>query len=265
MNPKLLFPTYRQRHRFVLGALDRLAAERPLGRVLHLGTGEGDYDPAIRRRCDELAACDINPDDVAHARALNASVPGIAYAVEDAEALSYADASFDAVVCVDVIEHVARPTKLLAELRRVLRDDGRAVLTCPSERFPFVYDPVNAALRPLGKHVPIGAYAYGHTWLVRDQELERWFGDAGLRVRSKSRLSRHLSAAIECYWPGLLQRMLKANAGNRHVARRRGVRPTSADAPLVAVTDAIAKLDESVFAFGEASVGLGYVLEATRT
>lgn len=262
MNPKLLFPTYRQRHRFVLRALDALAAERPLGRILHVGTGEGDYDAAIKRRCDELVACDINSHDIAHARTLNASVPGIAYAVENAEALSYADASFDVIVCVDVIEHVGRPTALLAELRRVLRRDGSAVFTCPSERFPFVYDPINALLRPFGEHVSVGAYAYGHTWLVRDEVIEQWFSEAGLRVRSKARLSRHLSAALECYWPGLLQRLLKANAENREAASSRGLRPTSVEAPLVGLTDVVAAIDDSIFALGEASVGLGYVLEA---
>lgn len=41
------------------------------------------------------------------------------------------DAHFDAVVCADVIEHVHDPEGLLAEIARVLRPGGRAVITTP--------------------------------------------------------------------------------------------------------------------------------------
>ena len=40
------------------------------------------------------------------------------------EVLPYADASFDAVVCVDVLEHVAYLDKVLSEVARTLRPGG---------------------------------------------------------------------------------------------------------------------------------------------
>ena len=40
------------------------------------------------------------------------------------EALPYADASFDAVVCVDVLEHVADLNQVMAQVARVLRHGG---------------------------------------------------------------------------------------------------------------------------------------------
>ena len=40
------------------------------------------------------------------------------------EALPYGDAGFDAVVCVDVLEHVADLHKVLAEVARTLRPGG---------------------------------------------------------------------------------------------------------------------------------------------
>ncbi len=48
----------------------------------------------------------------------------IAYDVGAGEALPYDDASFDAVVCVDVLEHVADLDRVLAEVARVLRPGG---------------------------------------------------------------------------------------------------------------------------------------------
>jgi len=41
------------------------------------------------------------------------------------------DASFDVVLCTQVLEHVAEPALVLAELRRVLRDGGELWLTVP--------------------------------------------------------------------------------------------------------------------------------------
>ena len=49
---------------------------------------------------------------------------------EDIERLSFADASFDVVLCSHVLEHVD-DRKALGELRRILRPDGRLVLMIP--------------------------------------------------------------------------------------------------------------------------------------
>ncbi len=57
----------------------------------------------------------------AHARATGLR---IGYDVGVGEALPYGDADFDAVVCVDVLEHVADLQKVMAEIARVLRPGG---------------------------------------------------------------------------------------------------------------------------------------------
>ena len=48
--------------------------------------------------------------------------------------LPYRDGIFDAVSCLDVIEHVLDPRHLLRELARVLRPQGILVLTTPNIR-----------------------------------------------------------------------------------------------------------------------------------
>ena len=52
---------------------------------------------------------------------------------EDAERLSFADASIDVLVSCDVFEHVNEPVAAFREVRRVLRPGGRALLTFPVE------------------------------------------------------------------------------------------------------------------------------------
>jgi SAM-dependent methyltransferase len=49
-----------------------------------------------------------------------------------AEALPFRDESFDSIGCGEVIEHLRSPRSCIDEIRRVLKDDGTAVLTTPN-------------------------------------------------------------------------------------------------------------------------------------
>jgi ubiquinone/menaquinone biosynthesis C-methylase UbiE len=55
--------------------------------------------------------------------------PRIEFSQGDAEALPYADGSFDAVVANFGVHHVPQPTAALAEMHRVLAPGGRAAFT----------------------------------------------------------------------------------------------------------------------------------------
>jgi len=52
-------------------------------------------------------------------------------AVCDAQALPFADASFANIVMIDVLHHIARPARFLAEAERVLVPGGRVILVEP--------------------------------------------------------------------------------------------------------------------------------------
>src|SRR5262245_36150276 len=73
-------------------------------------------------------AVDLLPEEVARWRALD---PALDLRVEDARALSFGDAAFDAVACVSVIEHVEGDGDVtaIAEIWRVLRPGGTLHLT----------------------------------------------------------------------------------------------------------------------------------------
>jgi SAM-dependent methyltransferase len=52
----------------------------------------------------------------------------VAFHQGDATALPVGDASFDAALCVQVLEYVENPTAALAQMHRALRPGGRAVV-----------------------------------------------------------------------------------------------------------------------------------------
>lgn len=53
------------------------------------------------------------------------------FQVADACAMPFADASFDTVFMGEILEHLTHPAKILSEAKRVLRKNGRLVLTVP--------------------------------------------------------------------------------------------------------------------------------------
>ena len=64
---------------------------------------------------------------------------GLCLACADAEALPFADASFDAVISTFALEHAVRPVQMLREMSRVVRSGGRIVLLGPTWDLPFWY------------------------------------------------------------------------------------------------------------------------------
>jgi 2-polyprenyl-6-hydroxyphenyl methylase/3-demethylubiquinone-9 3-methyltransferase len=93
--------------------------------VLDLGCAGGFMAEALAARGSRVTGIDPAADAVEAARRHSGAVGlTIQYDVGVGEALPYAATGFDAVVCVDVLEHVADLTCVLAEVARVLRPGG---------------------------------------------------------------------------------------------------------------------------------------------
>ena len=93
--------------------------------VLDLGCAGGFMAEALAARGAKVTGIDPASEAIEVARAhAHAGGLKIAYDVGVGEALPYAAGSFDAIVCVDVLEHVSDLTQVLAEVARVLRPGG---------------------------------------------------------------------------------------------------------------------------------------------
>ena len=93
--------------------------------VLDLGCAGGFMAEAIARKGADVSG--IDPAAVAIAAAQShAEGEGLSirYSVGVGEALPYSDGAFDAIVCVDVLEHVSDLQRVLEEVARVLKPGG---------------------------------------------------------------------------------------------------------------------------------------------
>ena len=104
--------------------------------VLDLGCAGGFMAEALDARGAQVTGIDPASAaiDAARAHARSGGLR-IAYDVGVGEALPYGDATFDAIVCVDVLEHVSDLAQVLAEVTRVLRPGGL-----------FLFDTINRNL-----------------------------------------------------------------------------------------------------------------------
>ncbi|HEX7118120.1 MAG TPA: class I SAM-dependent methyltransferase [Longimicrobiales bacterium] len=107
-------------------ALER-ARLAPGSHVLDAGSGASIF-PVYLARCGHAVTA---LDRVVERRFGAAHAVTVEYVAGDLAALPFAAESFDAVFCISVIEHVPeeRIPQAMAEFRRVLRRDGRLLLT----------------------------------------------------------------------------------------------------------------------------------------
>jgi ubiquinone/menaquinone biosynthesis C-methylase UbiE len=104
---------------------------RPRERVLDLGCGPGFYVEELLEavgREGAVVGVDSSPQMLAAAARRCDGHPNAAFHEGDATSLPADPASFDAVVCVQVLEYVPDTAGALAEIARVLRPGGRAVV-----------------------------------------------------------------------------------------------------------------------------------------
>jgi glycosyltransferase involved in cell wall biosynthesis len=102
--------------------LERHFGSRGPRALLDLGAGTKPYAPIYEPYFSDCTSVDVeySPHDIAR-------VDRIA----SADDLPFGAASFDCVVCTEVLEHCRQPDLVLREISRVLRPDGRLFLTTP--------------------------------------------------------------------------------------------------------------------------------------
>lgn len=157
----------------VLALLDGL--DWPRARVADVGAGNGYFSQALGevlqvRGLDpgkHVVACDVLPDAFRY-------VPVRCASIGPDGRLPFADGEFDAVVSIEVIEHVENQFAFLRELARIAKPGAVVVVTTPNtlnansrvrtllQGFPLLFEPLSlhsGDVRRLSGHIhPISPY-----------------------------------------------------------------------------------------------------------
>ncbi|NLB58507.1 MAG: bifunctional 2-polyprenyl-6-hydroxyphenol methylase/3-demethylubiquinol 3-O-methyltransferase UbiG [Gammaproteobacteria bacterium] len=167
--------------------LGYVAARMPLAgaRVLDVGCGGGLLSEAMAGAGAEVTALDLSPALVRVAR-LHAKESGVQvdYREQSVESLAAeAPGSFDAVTCMEMLEHVPDPASVVDACARLLRPGGRLFLSTLN-RTPAAFALAIVGAEYVARLLPRGTHQYRD--FIRPSELAAWLREAGLELEDVS-------------------------------------------------------------------------------
>jgi 2-polyprenyl-6-hydroxyphenyl methylase/3-demethylubiquinone-9 3-methyltransferase len=151
--------------------------------LLDIGCARGAVAAALSTRFEEVHGVDENDEMLAEAAGRGLQTRRVDL---NAEPLPYEEATFDAALCLEVIEHVVDPRALVREIARVLRPGGSLYLSTPNIRFVgYLRQLILGGRFPLTSDDPVGFHG-GHIHFFTFDDVARL-----LREASFDRIEHH--------------------------------------------------------------------------
>lgn len=152
--------------------------------VLDIGCGGGLLSESLAALGARVTGIDLAPTslDVARLHLLENPRLRVEYRLISAEDLAALEpAAWDVVTCMEVLEHVSAPQRLLDAIGRLVRPGGD-VFVATINRTPRAFLGAIVGAEYLLELLPRGTHRYEQ--LIKPSELARWSRDAGLVLKS---------------------------------------------------------------------------------
>jgi ubiquinone/menaquinone biosynthesis C-methylase UbiE len=100
--------------------------------VLDMGCGEGYGSAMLAEKAVSVVGTDVSKDVIAYAAA-KYPLENVQFRAMPADKHSFPDTCFDAVVCLELIEHVQDHLAVIREIHRLLKPGGTLILSTPNK------------------------------------------------------------------------------------------------------------------------------------
>ncbi len=106
------------------------------GKILDIGCHSGTFTKRIVQKIgtDKVYGIDISPSAIKLAQV---RIPFGHFSVGDAQKLTFPANTFEAVFCLEMLEHVDDPAAVISEIKRVLKPGGYGVILVPTDNRLF--------------------------------------------------------------------------------------------------------------------------------
>lgn len=164
---------------------DRIATASP--RVVDVGCGGGILTEALHKVGARVTGIDLSELSLKVARQhAEASGLNIDYRYMNVETLAEEEAgTFDAVTCMEMLEHVPHPDQIIAACAKLLKPGGVAFFSTINRTFKAFAFAIVAGEYILGL-LPRGTHTYAK--LIRPDELRSWSAASGLQFSAVASL-----------------------------------------------------------------------------
>lgn len=160
--------------------------------VLDVGCGAGFLSNRLARHKFEVTGVDLAEDALAVA-AEHDSTRSVRYVAGDAYDLRFAAGSFDVVACMDVLEHVEDPSRVIRSIARVLKPGGIFFFHTMNRTW-LSYLIALKGVEWFVKNTPERMHVF--SMFIKPAELDRMCADAGLRAEKWTGLRPELNRAF---------------------------------------------------------------------
>jgi len=157
-------------------------------RVVDVGCGGGILSEALARSGAHVIGIDMSEAlvEMAELHALDAGLD-VHYQHTSAEALAaHAVSEFDAVTCMEMLEHVPDPVSVVAACAQLVKPGGW-VFFSTLNRHPKAYLLAIAAAEYILRMLPRGTHRY--ETFIKPSELSRWARQYGLQLQALAGIS----------------------------------------------------------------------------
>lgn len=180
---------HQKRFADILGVIEKYRPDKKI-KILEVGTWPGYLAVCFYRSGFDTAGIDIDPTRLEKIRRLGIEISPLD--LNKAEGLPFEKDRFDFACVSEIVEHISRDSgsRLLSEVRRVLKPGGFLVLTTPNR---YSFGNVYRFRFPKAGHCGADRRGHGHLQEFSQEEIVGIISSNGFKIIDKKRHNFYLN------------------------------------------------------------------------